>query len=180
MRKFYSSLGLVLAKYDYGEADSLFFVLTRDLGKITLVAKGVRRITSRKRSTLEVFNLISFKARKSKSLFFVEEVDLVWRFKRDVVGLKGISLAYYFSEVIDKILGENEPNKDVFDFSLAVFKKIHKAPNLRRLRLYFVKELLVLLGFWPKDKKMTDPDLVLESVLERDLNSKNIGVKILS
>ncbi len=180
MKSFYSSSGLVLAKYDYGEADCIFFVLTPDFGKIPLIARGVRKITSRKRSAMEVFNIVRFKARKSKNIFFAEEVELVWMFKRDRVGLSGISLAYYFSEVLDKILGENEPNKPVFDFSVNFFKRIGKVRDLKCLRIEFVKRLLVLLGFWPDGKNMTNPDLILESILERNLSTKEVGIKVLA
>ncbi len=180
MKKFYSSSGLILAKYDYGEADCIFFILTPDLGKISLIARGVKKITSRKRSAMEVFNIVRFKARRTQNMFFAEEVELVWRFKRDRVDLKRISLAYYFSEVLDKILGENEPNKVVFDFSVNFLKKIDKTQNLKYLRIDFVKKLLVLLGFWPSGKNIANPDLVLENILERSLNSREIGIKVLA
>lgn len=180
MRSFYSSSGLILVKYDYGEADCVFFVLTPDLGKISLIARGVKKITSRKRSAMEVFNVVRFKARRSQNIFFIEEVELVWRFNRDKAGLRGITLAYYFSEVLYKILVENEPNKLVFDFSVDFFQKIDKTRNLKQLRLDFVKKLLIVLGFWPSDKKMVDPDLVLENVLERNLNSREVGIKVLT
>jgi hypothetical protein len=39
---------------------------------------------------------------------------------------------------------------------------------------------MILLGYWPKDKKMDNPDTILEEIIERQIYSKRVGKRILS
>ena len=52
----YQTEGIVLGKYDVGEADRLFGILTRDFGRITALAQGVRYIKSKLRHNLNTFS----------------------------------------------------------------------------------------------------------------------------
>ena len=54
--------GIVLARVDYGEADRIITVLTEDYGKLSLMAKGARRLKSKLAGGVELFsvNEISF------------------------------------------------------------------------------------------------------------------------
>jgi len=38
---------------------------------------------------------------------------------------------------------------------------------------------LVIAGFWPKEKKLVNPDEKLEEVIERSINSIRVGRKVL-
>jgi len=69
--KNYSSKGIVLAKRNFSETDRIIVLYTKNLGKISLIAKGVRKLKSRKRGSLEVFNLISFSAAKTRLLLII-------------------------------------------------------------------------------------------------------------
>ncbi|MDO8577409.1 MAG: DNA repair protein RecO [Candidatus Wildermuthbacteria bacterium] len=53
----YRTQGVVLRKWDIGEADRAFTLFTKDFGKITLFAKGARKIASKLRGGLEVLCL---------------------------------------------------------------------------------------------------------------------------
>ena len=50
----YRTQGVILKKRDVGEADRVFTLFTKDFGKITLFAKGARKIASKLRGGLEV------------------------------------------------------------------------------------------------------------------------------
>ena len=50
------TVGIVLARTNYGEADRIITVLTNDSGKIRLVAKGVRKIRSKLAGGIELFS----------------------------------------------------------------------------------------------------------------------------
>ena len=47
--------GIILQRSDWGEADRLITIYTRELGKIRSIAKGVRKPRSRKAGHLEPF-----------------------------------------------------------------------------------------------------------------------------
>ncbi len=51
------TMGIVLSRVDYGEADRIVTVLTGNDGKITLMAKGVRKVRSKLAGGIELFSI---------------------------------------------------------------------------------------------------------------------------
>lgn len=49
--------GIVLSRIDYGEADRIITFLTDDAGKLTVIAKGVRRAKSKLAGAVELFSV---------------------------------------------------------------------------------------------------------------------------
>ncbi len=48
--------GIVLKRRNFGEADRILTIFSKERGKITVLAKGVRRITSRRAGNVELLN----------------------------------------------------------------------------------------------------------------------------
>src|SRR3990170_878312 len=99
----YSSEGIVLARRNYGEADRILSVYTKNHGRVSLMAKGIRRPKSRKRGHLEIFSHVRFQAATGRGIDLMTEVEVIDDFKEIRRSLKKVSLAYYFCEVIGKI-----------------------------------------------------------------------------
>ena len=175
----YSTEAIILATKDYSEADRILVVYTKDFGKLSLIAKGVRKTTSKKRGHLEIFNYLKFSAVKSKGLDIMIEADLINSFPKIRKNLKKISVGYYFCEVIGKITKEEEKHPGFFEFIIAYFLRLEKENNLKSLRISFIKDLVINLGYWPKGKEIVNPDRLLETVIERNINSSRVGKRIL-
>lgn len=175
----YSTEAIILAIKDYSEADRIIVVYTKDFGKLVLIAKGVRRTKSKKRGHLEIFNHIKFSAVRTKGLDIMVEVDLINSFPKIRKNLKKISVGYYFCEVVGKSIKEGEKHQGFFDFLINYFSSLEKEDNLKLLRAQFIKDLLVSLGYWPKEKDIVNPDKILEVVIERNINSSRVGKRIL-
>ena len=50
--------GIILRRRDFGEADRILTVFSLHRGKISVIAKGVRRITSRRAGNVELLNRV--------------------------------------------------------------------------------------------------------------------------
>ncbi len=175
------SQGLVLKRSNYSETDKIITLLTKHKGKMTFIAKGVRRMKSKKRGHLEIFNLIDFSAQlRGGSLGYLTEVKTIRGFPKLRQDLKKMTLAYYFMEVVGRVSPPEEANEHLFGLVGTYLSRLEKTDKLKNLRANFINELLVLLGFWPKDKPMLDPDYELSEVLERKLNSVRVGKKLLN
>ena len=178
--KRYSSEGIVLARRNYSEADRILVIYSKNYGKISLIAKGVRRLNSRKRGHLEVFSHIKFSAAKGKNLDILTEAEIIDFFPKVREDLKKVAVAYYLMEVVGRTTRDDEPNTEVFSIILEYLKRLKKEGKLRKLRLDFILKILTDLGFWPKGKIMDNPDKVLEEVVEREMTSVRVGKKLLS
>lgn len=175
----YTSEGIILAKRNYGEADKILVVYSKNHGRISLIAKGIRRPKSRKRGHLEIFNKILFQATLGHGIDLMTEAEVIEDFSEIRKNLKKVSLAYYFCEVIGKITHEGETNIGVFNLIDDSLKKLENTKKLKDLRLSFVLKLLIMLGYWPEGKDLINPDEELEEVIERQLSTVRVGKSML-
>lgn len=175
----YSSEGIILARKNYSEADRILIVFSKNYGKLSLLAKGIRKLKSKKRGHLEIFSHIKFSAVKTKAIDIITEVETINTFSKVRASLNKISLAYYFCEVVTKTTREDEIHNNIFNLLMNFLKRLGSETKLKKLRHEFLYKLLEELGYWPRDKKLIDADLVLEEVTERQINSFRVGKKIL-
>lgn len=175
----YKSEGVVLGRRDYGEADRILTVYAKDYGKVSMMAKGVRRLGSRKRGHVEVFGRINFSAVRGKGMDLITEADLIDNYSVIRKSLKKTTVGYYFCEVIEKVTREGEKNEELYNLLVGYLEDLLHAEELTEMRKEFVREVLISIGFWPITKEMVDPDRVLVEVTEREINSARVGKKIL-
>lgn len=176
----FTSEGFVLARRNFGEADRIIDIYSKEKGKISLIAKGVRRTGSRKRGHIEIFSKVNFQAVNGKSMGIMTEAETIDDFKKVRSSIKKVTLAYYLMEVIGKITHEGEGNLELYQLLDTAMKNLKNESKLKRLRITFVSDLLKVLGFWPKGKELPFPDEKLEEVLERQISSIRVGKRILS
>jgi DNA repair protein RecO (recombination protein O) len=175
----YTSEGFVLKRMNFAEADRILTVFSKDLGHITLLAKGVRRPKSKKRGHVEIFSLVKFAAVKSHGMDIVTEAEIINDYSGVRKNLKKVALIYYICEVVDKITHDGEKNPAIFELLRNNMERVENTKRLKELRMEFITEILIILGYWPKDRIMENPDLELEKVLERQVGSARVG-KIIS
>jgi DNA repair protein RecO (recombination protein O) len=175
----YTSEGVVLARRNFGEADRILVLYTKNFGKISLLAKGIRRPKSRKRGHVEVFNKIKFQAVSGRGLDLITEAEVVEDFSEIRGSLKRVSLAYYIMEVTGRITHEGEEKPEVYNLLLDSLQKLKSTKMLKKLRLSFITDLLIILGYWPGDKILFSPDEKLEEVIERQIYSERVGKRMI-
>lgn len=176
----YTSEGIILSRKNYSEADRILVVFSKHFGKLSLLAKGIRKIKSKKRGHLEIFSQVKFSAVKGGGIDIVTETETLNDFSGVRVNLNKISLAYYFCEVVNKITREDEGYSKIYDLLVNALNDLATEQELKKLRFKFIYKLLSEMGYWPEDKEMSDADIILEEVLERKLNSVRVGKKVLS
>jgi DNA repair protein RecO (recombination protein O) len=175
----YTSEGIVLARRNFGEADRILVIYTKNFGKVSLLAKGIRRPKSRKRGHVEVFNNIKFQAVAGRGLDIMTEAEVIEDFSEVRKSLRKISLAYYLMEVVGRITHEGEEKTGVYCLLLTSLQKLKSAKMLKKLRLDFITDLLITLGYWPIDKPLYSPDEKLEEVIERQIYSERVGKRMI-
>ena len=178
MRRSYVDEAIVLARRNFSEADRILSVFSKGRGRLSLIAKGVRRPSSRKRGHIEVFNRIKFQAVKGRGLDMMTEAEIIDSFEMVRKDLKKVALAYYFMEVIGRTIHEEEKNIELYGLLQDYLEKLKEEKKLLSLRKDFVYQVLTILGFWPRGRELENPDAKLEEVTERQLNSARVGKKL--
>ncbi len=93
--KRYSTEGVVLLRRNFSEADRIINIYSKHYGKISVIAKSVRKIKSKKRGSLEVFSHIKFSAARGKNLDIITEVETINSFESIRKDLSKVAVAYF-------------------------------------------------------------------------------------
>lgn len=138
--------GLVLHRRDFGEADKILTILTKRLGKISIIAKGVRRISSRRAGSVELLNQVSIHLYKSKG-YILTEAESINTFPNIKSSLVMSSAGMHIAELLNKLLAEGVEKDGIYDFAVEMLTIFEKEPRQIYLRAFEIK-LLSRLGFW--------------------------------
>jgi DNA repair protein RecO (recombination protein O) len=151
-QRLYRVSAIVLKRHDQGEADRLLTVFTRDRGKLTLLAKGVRKPASRKAGHIEPFTHVDLLVAKSKSLDLVTQAETTHAHRHLREDLWRSSLAYYVAELADAFTQDEDPNELLFDLLLESLGRLDAAdePALPLAVHYYELHLLALAGYQPQ------------------------------
>lgn len=169
--------GLIIKRSNFSEADKLVTVFSLEKGKITLLAKGIRRIKSRRSPHLELFNQAEIQTSSGKNFDLVSEAKVINSFSSIKSSLELSGFSFYLSEIIDRILPEKVPHPEVYSDLLVCLKKISRLSKDRKMTENTVKEfvlrLLWELGYLPSGKtpKKSLTEFV-ESIVEHQISSK--------
>ena len=98
----YQVTGIVLSRFELGEADRVLTVLTPDLGKVRVIAKGVRRPTSRLGGTLEPFAELRLQLARGRTFDVVTQARVLhaWLQLRDRLESDALEVLHYATDHI--------------------------------------------------------------------------------
>jgi recombinational DNA repair protein (RecF pathway) len=113
MRNFRTE-GIIIKRRNFGEADRILTVMTREYGKIKMIAKGVRKITSRRSAHIELLNYTVLHLYKGHALSILTEAKMLEDFSPIKENFDKIGLAYHVCELIDGLCPENQENRNVY------------------------------------------------------------------
>lgn len=146
----YRTEAVVLRHSDFGEADRLLTIYTPYLGKVRLLAKGIRKPTSRKAGHLELFTRTQLLVARGRNLDIItqaETIDPYLALRRD---LWRTSHAYYVAELLDCFGEEQAENYPLYRLLCDVLSWICQSADLALVMRFFELHLLTLVGYRPQ------------------------------
>lgn len=139
---------LILRGRDYNESDRLLVVFGRDLGKLSCIAKGVRRTNSRLKAGTQLFSYstLTFAAPKGGlNLITQSEAKNVHADIR--ADLTKIAVASYISEILDAVLPEAKPQENIFVLTESMLSLLAAGAEPFLVLACFRVRLSAMLGF---------------------------------
>jgi len=146
----YQTEAIVLGHTEFGEADRILRIFTFKKGKISAIAKGVRKIRSRKAGHLEPFTRVNLFLAKGRNLDIItqaETADAYFGLRDD---LEKVAFAAYVVEVLDKFTYEEGQNTGIFNLLAKTLKRLETHTNPETVIHYYELRLLDLVGFRPQ------------------------------
>ncbi len=111
-----STVGIVLRRTNYQEADRILTVLSEDNGKLSVIAKGARRAKSKLAGGIELFALNELTVIKGKgNLQTLTSSRVKTHFSNIVKDIDRTMKAYEYLKLIDKVVDQDADEHDYFD-----------------------------------------------------------------
>lgn len=173
MSNYFKDEGIVLAKKNLLKDDKLITLFSRKRGKITLIGKGIRKITSRRLSHLETGNFIKFSFFQKNEFAYLHDTELILSYSKIRESSFKIYNLYLILFFLKELLPENEKEPLIFNKTLKILEKLNNKNDLKFTNLIYdyLKEILIIEGFI-NIKEASKKDFNPIGFLEKLLNQK--------
>ncbi len=155
----YRTPGFILKKVDRRETDQLLTIYTKDFGKLEILAKAIRKISSKLKSGAEIFYLSEIEFIQGKTRKTLTDAILIEKFENLRKDLKRIKIAYKISEFLDNLISGQEADEKIWRLLLETFNKLNTRAAAKgeermffeyKIYYYFAWNLLLILGYRPE------------------------------
>ncbi len=143
----YIAEALVLRRTDFHEADRRLTLLTPDRGRLNVVAKGVRRPTSRMAGHLELFTLAKVFVVRRRSLDLVVQAETVQTFPQLRTDLARLPYAYQAVEAAHILVEEEVEAHGEFILLIKALGALAVTAALPLVLVAYKLQLLATLGY---------------------------------
>ncbi len=135
---------------DWGEADRLLTLYTREAGKVRALAKGVRKVRSRKAGHLEPFTHVRLLLASGRDLLIVTQADTLDAHLPLRADLERTGYAAYVVELLDRFVYEEGEHPSLFRLLTQTLTRLDSEPDVWPAVRYYEMRLLDDLGFRPQ------------------------------
>ena len=158
----YRANGLVLKKSPLGESDLIVTFYTPDGGKISAVANGARRSTSKLVGHLEPLTLTKLSLSRGRNLDIITQAQIVNGFASLKSDLTAVTKGLYTIELVDGFGSEDHPNQSLYGLTLDILSAISQNPRSDLILRFFELHLLSASGLMPELYKCVECRKTLE------------------
>jgi DNA repair protein RecO (recombination protein O) len=147
----YVADGVILRRVDYGESDRILTVLTREHGKIGVIARGVRKANSRMAAHTDLFARSRMQlARGRGNLDVLTQAETIGS-AAPLADARRAACASVCAELADRVLEPNHPDEETFDLVVeALADCTDAARDPRAALVWLTRRMIDRLGYAPR------------------------------
>lgn len=162
--------GFIFKKTSLLNRDLIITVFCRELGRVRILAKGIKKLTSRRSPHIETGNLIKAVLSKNKDYYFLQETALISGFSQIKKNQSKLQSLYLFLFILEKLLPENQKEERIYKLLKSFMISLSKRNDYKIIITDYFNKTVSLLGYQEKNK---DKDLVeITAFIEEIINEK--------
>lgn len=143
--------GIVLRYVNYRETSRILTLFSRDVGRITVSAKGCLRPKCRERAATEMFTLGEYTLAERAGRYYLNAACIENAYFNLRLDIDRLAIATYFIELTESVLNDEEPQAALFDLLAAMLNALCDGKaDAELVRLFFEVKAMDLLGFRPE------------------------------
>jgi len=137
--------GIILRRTDYAEADRILVVLTKELGKITAIAKGVRKLKSKLAGGIELLSVSELGVLPGRSMYTITSARSTQTFDRIPKDLTTLNIAYDQLKLINKKVEDGEA-AELFTVVEQSLYALNEGVDVDLVQVWFYVQVLTYFG----------------------------------
>lgn len=147
--------GFILKKIDFSEADRIFLIFSEKLGKISAIAKGVKKIKSKIGGHIEFFTKTDFELYQSHSseLYKLTGANNLIVNQNIIDDLDLMKIGYEIIKLLNKFTEEKYPLPKIFSLTEKTFFALNQKQKTFLVFLHFQIKFFSILGILPNFQK---------------------------
>ncbi|MBI2507248.1 MAG: DNA repair protein RecO [Candidatus Niyogibacteria bacterium] len=149
--------GIILSATDFGEADRIYNIYTKDFGKISVLARGIRLEKSKLRSHLGLYSLVRLSFIEGKEFMRLTDAEEILRLPYDERACASLKKALSF---VERLIKGQEKDEVVWNLLVGVlsntgclttggFEGLFRARLLHRLGYVSSQKQIITDNNWP-------------------------------
>jgi len=148
----YKTEGIVLKSIEYGDADKIATIYTKNYGKVQAIAKGIRKTKSKFGSSLEILTYAVFLFYKGKNIDTISQSEILESFFSTSKEVIKFAFATNCAEIVNKLTEEGETNFSLFNLLKEALHYLKETNDPKLLTLSFKWKVISVLGYKPSFK----------------------------
>ncbi|MEW9701617.1 DNA repair protein RecO [Paenibacillus sp. SI8] len=142
--------GIVLRSMDYGEGNKIISLFTPELGKVSIMARGAKKVKSRHAAVTQLFtygDFVFFKQSGQMGSLNSAEITQAHHALREDLHMS--AYASYLVEMTDKMLGDEEGSTYLFEQVKAGLSAIEEGKDMQIVIHLYEMKMFDLAGYLP-------------------------------
>lgn len=146
---------ILLRAVSYSEADRLFLAYTKEFGRVEVLGKSIRKITSKLGASSRLFSLIELEFIQGKSHKIITDTLALDKFNGIRQDLKKLAQAQQMAHALASLAVREEKDEKVWQLLIETFSFLEQYPandsgSTLLVYFYFLWKLLVFSGYTPE------------------------------
>ncbi len=150
----------------FEEAAKIVTFFTKDYGKVTAIAKGAKRPTSKFGGRLEPFTLLELSIAEGRNLDILSQCETIDNFQEIRNNQSYLKLGLYFLRIIYKASEDKQKNPNLFKLVVLSLQKLRDKEPMDKVERFFEVNFLRVEGLFRKD---VSPDILIGEHLGEDI-----------
>jgi DNA repair protein RecO (recombination protein O) len=145
---------IILKSADSNEVDRLLTVYSEKLGKVNISARGVKKLESKLRCSIETITHTQMILVEGKNFLILKDSVILDQFLKIKKNPEKIKIAQKLAELIDEAIIGEEKDENIWKLALFTLRSIEEDKiSIKSAIADFQRNLIKFLGYNPQDIK---------------------------
>ncbi|MEK9198746.1 DNA repair protein RecO [Ureibacillus sp. FSL E2-3493] len=141
--------GIVLKSRSYGESNKIVTIMTREVGKVTVMARGAKKPTSRLAGITQTFMHGVYVVQRGSGMGTLQQGEHLASMRHIQTDIVATAYASYIVELLDRIVEEGSPEPFAFEVLQQALHAIEEEYDPEAIALFVDWKLLPYTGVQP-------------------------------